>query len=97
MLPEKRAGKVFLVCRKCGMKKGYGKQSFKIAGKATVENHPVLVMDKEITALPKTKIICPKCGNGEAYWWLQQTRSADEAPTLFFRCTKCEHAWRKYS
>ena len=28
--------------------------------------------------------------------WLQQTRSADEAPTRFFQCLKCKHTWREY-
>ncbi|MGC2430674.1 MAG: hypothetical protein WA393_06530 [Nitrososphaeraceae archaeon] len=26
-----------------------------------------------------------------------QTRSADEATTQFYRCTKCNHTWRNYS
>jgi hypothetical protein len=26
-----------------------------------------------------------------------QTRSADEATTQFYRCTKCGHTWRNYS
>jgi DNA-directed RNA polymerase subunit M len=30
-------------------------------------------------------------------WWMLQTRSADEATTQFFRCTKCKHTWRNYS
>ncbi|MGH9996735.1 MAG: transcription factor S, partial [Nitrososphaeraceae archaeon] len=25
------------------------------------------------------------------------TRSADEATTQFYRCTKCSHTWRNYS
>ena len=52
------------------------------------------------TSIPKGKLVkeaaCPKCGNKEAVWWIQQTRSSDEAPTLFLRCTKCKHAWREY-
>ncbi|MBN1390167.1 MAG: transcription factor S [Candidatus Thermoplasmatota archaeon] len=40
---------------------------------------------------------CPKCNNQGAYWHLRQTRSADEATTRFYRCTKCKHSWREYS
>jgi DNA-directed RNA polymerase subunit M/transcription elongation factor TFIIS len=37
---------------------------------------------------------CPECGNVQAYWWIVQTDSADEASAQFFRCTKCNHTWR---
>lgn len=47
--------------------------------------------------LPTTSIECPKCKNGIAFWWMLQTRSADEATTQFYRCTKCSHTWRNYS
>ncbi len=56
----------------------------------------VVIIEKNEDTLPKTKAECPKCENKEAFWWLQQTRSADEAPTLFLRCTKCRHSWREY-
>ena len=46
--------------------------------------------------LPIEQIECDKCKNGEAYWRIEQTRSADEPPTLIFRCTKCSHTWRQY-
>ena len=58
-----------------------------------------IVGDKEakLNSLPTTKIECPKCGNGEAFWWFLQTRSGDEPPTQFYRCVKCSHTWRSYS
>lgn len=40
---------------------------------------------------------CEKCGNGEAVWWMLQTRSADEPTTQFYRCTECSYTWRDYS
>ncbi|MBI4095319.1 MAG: transcription factor S [DPANN group archaeon] len=46
--------------------------------------------------MPVVDNVCPKCGNPKAYWWEMQTRAADEAATQFFRCTKCNHTWRKY-
>ena len=42
-------------------------------------------------------VFCPKCENKGAYWHLRQTRSADEATTRFYRCTKCKHTWREYA
>merc|ERR1712142_616862 len=40
---------------------------------------------------------CEKCGNTKAYFRVQQTRSADEPSTRFYRCTepKCCHNWRE--
>jgi len=46
--------------------------------------------------LPTTTIRCEKCENNNAYWWLNQTRSADESETRFFKCTKCNFIWREY-
>jgi DNA-directed RNA polymerase subunit M len=57
----------------------------------------VMDMDKSPNALPTTTVECPKCGNNTAFWWMLQTRSADEATTQFYRCTKCAHTWRNYS
>ena len=45
--------------------------------------------------LPTTTVQCPECDNDEAYWYLQQIRSADESETRFFVCTECEHRWRE--
>src|SRR5919206_417702 len=56
------------------------------------------VMDGDtVEALPTTSIECPQCKNNTAFWWMLQTRSADEATTQFYRCTKCNHTWRNYS
>lgn len=58
------------------------------------------VMDEKddgVDALPTTNMECPECKNNTAFWWMLQTRSADEATTQFFRCTKCNHTWRNYA
>lgn len=52
--------------------------------------------DKKIEALPKTRAICPRCGYNEAYYWVVQTRRADEPPTRFFKCANCGYVWREY-
>ena len=60
-------------------------------------NLKVMDSSESIESLPTATIECPKCKNNLAYWWMLQTRSADEATTQFFRCTKCNHTWRNYS
>ena len=47
------------------------------------------------TGLPTTEARCPNCDNDQAYWYLQQIRSADESETRFFVCTECEQKWRE--
>ncbi|MEM7822888.1 MAG: transcription factor S [Candidatus Aenigmatarchaeota archaeon] len=97
IIKEDKKKKVkMLACRKCRYRT---KAKGVIAIKEKVQKRPmdeVVIVEKQAEALPKIKIICPSCGNQEAYWWVQQTRSADEAPTTFYRCTKCGHTWREY-
>ncbi len=93
---KREKSKTFLVCRKCGHKiKDYKP----IEIKEEIKKDPldeVVIIEEKREALPKIRLICPKCSNKEAVWWMQQTRSTDEPPTLFFRCTKCKHSWREY-
>ena len=63
-----------------------------------IPNSSLKVMDSDTpNAMPTTTIQCSKCGNMTAYWWMLQTRSADEATTQFYRCTECSYTWRNYS
>lgn len=89
--------KNFLACRRCG-RRVRTKEKVEICEAITEKKKEVVVMGKEegIAELPKTKIMCPNCENTEAYWWMQQTRAADEPPTIFYRCTKCCYSWRSY-
>jgi len=87
------AGRGVLKCRSCGAelkKEIHGK----ITTRATKKE--IVVIEDNKPDLPTTEKQCKKCGNGKAYWWLIQTRSADEPPTQFFRCVKCKHVWREY-
>ncbi len=98
MVPKKEKKKVVLVCRNCGYKEqGKGSDSYKFSTSLTQEKaKEIVVEEKREETLPTTSIQCPKCGNMEAYWWVQQTRSGDEPPTRFFKCKKCGYTWREY-
>lgn len=96
LIPKKDGKNIILTCRRCKYKI---KGREKIEIKEEIQKKPlddVVVIDKQKDTLPKIKTVCPKCGNKEALWWLHQTRSIDEPPTTFFRCTKCKHSWREY-
>ncbi|MEM3094026.1 MAG: transcription factor S [Nitrososphaera sp.] len=91
-------------CPKCGFKAKKGKQEKNATTKqenkktTTGSDASLKVMEGDsVEALPTTNIECPQCGNGTAFWWMLQTRSADEATTQFYRCTKCSHTWRNYA
>lgn len=88
-----------LVCPKCGYLKEATKQE---PVPVTPINHnveeQVAVIGEEeakIRTMPTMKAECPKCHNNEVYWWMVQTRGADESPTQFFRCTECGFTWRE--
>jgi len=82
-----------LVCRRCGYRKK--KNENRVVVSKREEKEPTIIEEK-IELLPKTKVICPKCGHDEAYWILRQTRAADEPETRIYICTKCGYRWREY-
>jgi DNA-directed RNA polymerase subunit M len=99
LLLEDRKKKIF-ICKKCGFEKPTGS----CGGQRFVESldkpkETVIVKEDGQASsepLPVTKAECKKCGNVKAYYWMMQTRSADEPSTRFYRCTKCNHTWREY-
>ncbi len=93
--PKVKAGKKVLYCT-CGFTKNIeGENSAEL--KESVGEIKKVEVIENLETRPKVKIKCEKCGNDVAYFWSQQTRSADEPETRFFKCTKCEHTWREYS
>ena len=84
-----------LVCSNCGHKPGSA--DFTLAEDMKKgERELGVVQESQGETLPITDAECPKCGHSKAYYWMQQTRAADEAETRFFKCEKCKHTWRDY-
>jgi len=82
-------------CAKCGHK---SKKRIKIEACEKIgakESIPV-VKEKEANVYPIVDMLCPKCKNKKAYFWTIQTRAGDESETKFYKCTECDHTWRKY-
>ncbi|HEU0144745.1 MAG TPA: hypothetical protein VFQ47_08150, partial [Nitrososphaera sp.] len=76
-----------MVCPKCGFKaKRIEEEDRKEVNTHATQDISLKVMDDEdsVEALPTTSIDCPQCKNGTAFWWMLQTRSADEATTQFY-------------
>jgi len=80
-----------LVCPKCGEKKKLENTTFKFN-----ENNKQSLFRQAEEKYPTTVHECPKCHNKEVYYIVRQTRSADEAPTVMYKCTKCGYQWREY-
>ena len=93
--PRKEGKKNVMYCS-CGYTSEGVSASIKEEKNFNKEVAEIGVVEKEIETLPISKAECPKCGNKEAYYWLVQTRSGDEAETKFLKCTKCKHTWREY-
>ena len=86
-----------LQCR-CGYTKEIGeevKEKYNLE-EETADAREILIVEEEIQQMPTCKADCRRCGNTTAYYWMLQTRGADEPSTKFFRCTKCKYTWREY-
>jgi len=97
LMPAKKERRVVLRCPKCNY---VTKKPTKAVSKIRQEKEKIVVIGKEeqkIRTLPKTKAECPKCGYNEAFYWIVQTRGADESSTQFFRCVRCGATWRETS
>lgn len=97
MLPKKAGGGTRLECGSCGYSVKAGDlEDYKVIKKSESSEEVAIIEEEAPSTLPETKAQCPKCGNNSAYWWIRQTRSADEPSTRFYRCTKCGKVWREY-
>jgi len=90
-----------MVCSRCGYKiEANNTASMKITSKiehSAKEKTIILDGQVDVSKLPITReVTCKKCGAHEAYYWVIQTRAADEPPTRFYKCVKCGFVWREY-
>src|SRR3989338_70555 len=85
--------KGIMKCRSCGNVMQINEE---VKIKEERKKEDIIVIEDNKPYLPTTDKTCAKCGNNEAYYWLIQTRSSDEPPTQFFKCTQCKHTWREY-
>jgi transcription factor S len=81
-------------CAACGTEVALGRGVE--VGRSTPKVREMAVVETKTPTLPTAAEVCPKCGNGEAYWVLRQTRGSDEPETRIFECTKCGYKWREY-
>jgi DNA-directed RNA polymerase subunit M len=98
MVLKKEGAQLVLVCNKCGQSESVRKFTRPLDRRRPKSAIKVIGKEgSELNPLPTVDVTCSKCGNGEAYFWLVQTRGADESATQFFRCKKCNYTWREYS
>ncbi len=96
LIPKKEGKKTVFACNSCGWVSSR-KEKIVISEKAEDPKKALIeVVDKNVDILPKIDQECDKCNHKKAYFWLVQTRAADEAETRFFKCVKCNHTWREY-
>ena len=92
--PKLVDGKKIMVCS-CGYK-SKDTENAVLSIKSKEDTHKVDVVEKDEEVHPTMEAECPKCGHKKAYYWLVQTRAADEPETKFLKCEKCKHTWRDY-
>ena len=97
LVPTKKEETVVLTCPKCGQETRRSDPMVQKLGKAKESIVVIGKQEENMRTLPTVKIRCQKCGHGEAFYWMVQTRGGDEASTQFFRCAKCGVTWREYS
>jgi DNA-directed RNA polymerase subunit M len=96
MLPQRIREGPILVCQGCGYALK-APEEYKLIWKHKQKERELRVIEGAPPTLPTTRARCPSCGHDVAYWWLRQTRGADEPSTRFYRCVKCGHTWREYA
>jgi len=97
-------GKVKLVCRNCGYtmetEDSSVLEAYRMKARVKKEQSTIITVKGDYLP-PGASVVkgvrCPSCGYEEAYFWMIQTRSADEPMTRFYKCKRCGYTWREYA
>lgn len=96
MIPKKKENKKLLVCPSCKYSTSEVESS-KITEDIKKDDKSFgIAEDMKLNPVVELDEPCKKCGNKDAEYWSEQTRSGDEGETRFFKCTKCGLTWRVY-
>jgi len=84
------------VCTECGNSEPLQEQTTVAREKKETDKVVVVGEDeqRDLSALPKVNIECPKCGHNEAYTREQSVGMGVGTLIQSFRCVKCGHTWR---
>jgi DNA-directed RNA polymerase subunit M len=98
LLPKKEKDRTVLVCRSCGhVQEAENLDEYRVVRSREKEEDVLVIEEEAKPGLPTTRTRCPNCGHDVAYWWIRQTRAADEPSTRFYKCAKCGKVWREYA
>ncbi len=95
LVPKNEKNEKKMVCTRCGSEYKL-REDLNLIEKVSKGTGVIDVSELPKEIAQKTRIKCPECGNEEAYFWVEQTRAADEPPTKIYKCTKCGYMWREY-
>lgn len=99
LVSEKNEDDSKMKCRSCGKVQNVDEGDYKVTEEKEDDPMDRLNVNEEgdgETTKPVTEKECPECGNDECEWWMEQTRSSDEPPTRFYRCTDCGAVHKEY-
>lgn len=99
MKPQKAEDRSILVCTRCGYEEVADAASLRVSAKIehSSKEKTIVLGEADTSKLPVTRdVTCKRCGSNEAYYWMLQTRAADEPPTRFYKCVRCGYVWREY-
>jgi len=99
LVSEKNNGESVMKCRSCGEIQQVEEESYKVTEEKEEDPMDRLNVNESgeaETTNPVTEKECKKCGNDKCEWWMEQTRSSDEPPTRFYRCTECGSVHKEY-